>query len=570
MTKYKHVRVDFDKSILSGLDLSKTAFRLTFRERFQAGNLIWNRRISSTKVTQEGFISSRELPSLEGAQLDNTEVDTESLIVSSLTIDPAIQIDSVQEAVDTAQNYTGNWYVFSFTPSVSIPIEIAGGRGADGTGAAVQSDAIGGKGALVQGTLRIPEELKNEKLLCVPGRGGVTTSSSSSTSGGCTGAGGGGSYLVLTRSDLTVSDLDLSKGIVDLKTDTTISDGTTLTTGSMIQLLACAAGGSGGDDGAYKGQPALAGSGEFQSISSTSVSSNYDGAGFYQSSAPSSSYPKALNYGGGGSTYNYTRNGTSYAGFGGGGANQDDAYGGRGGGVNRTAASATGQAYSWVNPDYVTNAVGTTGGNTESNGYIRLTKVGEYTTSGTATLTALPAGEALIKVETSLPDDSASVTFITNKGEIDISSSHDWSSVEYLTVRLDNPLGELPVKVKFVEVVNYDTSGLTQSVTVEFEEYFNNALESPTIIYESSGVLTGPGSKPLAPFTMELEELPMEEFPRATLGELFTFNRTGKITVVTPLSKKYESHKDTDIYTLKQLQRISGETTLTLLSPVKP
>lgn len=569
MTKYNHVRIDFDTAILSGVDMSSNSFRLKFKEKFQAGELIWDRELISTAVTQEGYVESRETPDISAATGENVDIVASSSLVRSHITSEGVEIVTAQEAVDISKTYTGSWYVIDVPFGVRVGLSLGGGRGSDGGGSYSSTDAVGAQGALVTGNLLLPETLSNEKVIAIPGRGGRTTTSPTTTSDSCTGAGGGGSYLVITRSDLTSENADLTKGIAALIANVTLSDSTTLAAGTMIQLIACAAGGSGGDDGRYAGTPAMPGSGEFRVPKLTNSKSVYDGAGFAGDTS-ASNYAKSVLYGAAGSPYNYARGGTSYAGFGGGGANADDTRGGRGGGVNRTQDTNNGQAYSWINEEYVTDGQGITGGNSEVDGFITLRKRGESSTNGTFTLTQLPNKSAKLEVTTVLPTEDASVEWTANGTPIDINSSLDWSTVTELTATLNNPHGGDPIQIVFDRWIVYNTSDLAKSVTVAFEEFFNNTIENPTIEYTNEGVLAGLGGKAIKPFQMVLDKATYDLIPKATEGEIFKLNRVSKSNTLRNLTTVKTVFTEPDIVSLKRVTRASGTVELNLLSPVKP
>lgn len=207
-------------------------------------------------------------------------------------------------------------------------LKAAGARGGHGSVRTQASrDAkygVGGTGAIVGGTIEL---LEGDIIKVLVGQRG--TDCSIVNGDATTSAGGGGTFVELIRE------------------------------GSTFLLLA-AAGGCGNVDCAYKGD-------SFSYIvhgSSATTTQFYDYdyvGGGYNKWRGTQYCGRSYTDGGAAAPYSYSRNTTSYPGFGGGGSNGDDTTGGGGGGyyggINDRANGRSYSASSYINPDLITEEI---------------------------------------------------------------------------------------------------------------------------------------------------------------------------------------------------------------------
>ena len=202
--------------------------------------------------------------------------------------------------------YEGTMLTYTFPFDCEVILEAAGARG--GKGNQCTDDQVG-KGAVLKGTFTF--STGDTLLMCI---GQAGTDFQGSYSDGTSGAGGGGTFI--------------TKKTTGERGD--IYNGSGVGNGWRVDPLIISAGGSGGRDVGYSGAGTV--------LHGLATTEDYRGISIQCGGGYSTSYSdtvvsgRSFLEGGQGATGNYTRQSTSYAGFGGGGENSDDGYGGAGGG----------------------------------------------------------------------------------------------------------------------------------------------------------------------------------------------------------------------------------------------
>lgn len=223
-------------------------------------------------------------------------------------------------------NYKGTIMEYTFPATCKVRIHAAGARGGNGNLYKYGYNELTrpGFGAYVYG---IFEFKKNDKILIAVGqRGTDATTASTSTKDGCTGSGGGGTFVIKKMKDGTGDDF------IGHEDNASVSY-----MGYKVSPLLIAAGGNGGRDNGYSGVGTICGglhtTNNQPAYASTKTGGGYNTAfGSEIKNDNSHGYGLSFLNGALGSQYGYSRNGVSYAGFGGGGSNTDDGTGGGGGG----------------------------------------------------------------------------------------------------------------------------------------------------------------------------------------------------------------------------------------------
>lgn len=242
----------------------------------------------------------------------------------------------------TEKKYDGTMLTYTFPCDCKVKLEVAGARGGKGNKC---TDAQVGKGALLKGDFTFS---KGDTLLICVGQAG--TDYSGRHSDGVTGAGGGGTFIVKKSTDGT-GDTYRGSGVGK---------------GWKVKPLVISAGGNGGRDIGYSGTGTI-----YHGLATTEAKrglENYSG-GSYSDYYNGDTSGKSFLTGARGSTHNYTRNSTSYAGFGCGGSNKDDGEGGGGGGYY--GGTLTMSACSYIDSS-ATNVERTSGYNF-GEGYFKIT-----------------------------------------------------------------------------------------------------------------------------------------------------------------------------------------------------
>ena len=204
--------------------------------------------------------------------------------------------------------YKGTLLTYTFPFDCKVKMEVAGARGGEGN-RATQKET--GSGAVVTGT-RVCK--KGETLLMLVGQAG--TDASSSLNDGIGGAGGGGTFVTLK---------------VDTGGDKYTGEG--VGNGWLVTPLIVSAGGAGSVDVGFKGShPAIHGSGQSRDFVDY-LGKLYNGGGYSLGYSQDEVYNGAtfLLGGFGATNTSVKREQLSVAGFGGGGAFQDDYRAGAGG-----------------------------------------------------------------------------------------------------------------------------------------------------------------------------------------------------------------------------------------------
>jgi len=218
--------------------------------------------------------------------------------------------------------YNGTMLTFTFPWNCKARLTAYGARGGKGNRA---TDEQVGKGARASGVF---EFKKDDTLLICVGQAG--TDSAGSASDGATGAGGGGTFVAL-KTNNEQDDIYTGSGVGN---------------GWKVTPLVVGAGGNGSRDIGYSGSGTL-----YHGLCTSNVTSHlnetYSG-GSYNASHTTNDAGKSFLLGAQGAISNYSRNGTSFAGFGGGGANIDDGFGGGGGGYWN--GTRTRSATSYISP----------------------------------------------------------------------------------------------------------------------------------------------------------------------------------------------------------------------------
>ena len=202
--------------------------------------------------------------------------------------------------------YEGTMLTYTFPFGCEVILEAAGARG--GKGNQCTDDQVG-KGAVLKGTFTF---LTGDTLLMCIGQAG--TDFKGSYSDGTSGAGGGGTFI--------------TKKTTAERGNT--YEGSGVGNGWKVEPLIVSAGGNGGRDVGFSGAGTV-----FHGLATTESygqEMSRSGGGYSTCFFDTASSGRSFLQGGQGATGNYTRQSTSYAGFGGGGKNDDDGYGGGGGG----------------------------------------------------------------------------------------------------------------------------------------------------------------------------------------------------------------------------------------------
>jgi hypothetical protein len=247
---------------------------------------------------------------------------TEVTIPKKINVNDTLQFNITN--TNTATKYNGTMLTYTFPWNCKARLNAYGARGGKGNKA---TDAQVGKGARASGVF---EFKKDDTLLICVGQAG--TDSTLSASDGATGAGGGGTFVV-AQADKWVDATDTYRGEGVGKD-------------WYIKPLIIGAGGNGSRDIGYSGSGTLY-HGLYTSNVTSHLNETYSG-GSYNASHTTNDAGKSFLLGAQGATSSYSRNGTSYAGFGGGGANIDDGNGGGGGGYWN--GTRTRSATSYVSP----------------------------------------------------------------------------------------------------------------------------------------------------------------------------------------------------------------------------
>lgn len=289
--------------------------------------------------------SEESTPSnLVSAATDSSEVFT---TLKHTGVDKPTQEDATEQYTQTVEVINGiQKYIIPETSSYLI--QATGASGGKGGGAETDSKCLGGFGAIISGEFELNA---GDELYMLVGQKGTDNMQ---TSGDATSGAGGGMTVVAIRDDD-------SEDILFDNTENKVH----------VRPLIVAGAGNGGGDASYsgvQGADALLDEG----TSDAYLSNSYAGAGFRQCHNDSTC-GKSFLAGGDAATYHYDRNGyTSYAGFGGGGANTDDGAGGGGAGYRGSYRGATfgGSSYNaGANPTAVLNTERT-------NGLIKIKKIG--------------------------------------------------------------------------------------------------------------------------------------------------------------------------------------------------
>ncbi|WP_051599315.1 glycine rich domain-containing protein [Metaclostridioides mangenotii] len=246
---------------------------------------------------------------------------TEVTIPNEINVNDSILFNITNTT--TSIKYKGTMLAYTFPFNCKARLNAYGARGGKGNQC---TDEKVGKGARASGVFEFKQ---GDKILVCVGQAG--TDASSTTSDGVTGAGGGGTFAVLK----TDNELD--------DTFTGIGVGNEW----KVKPLVVGAGGNGGQDLRYANGTAVYHGLYISDVTSHINNENYSG-GSYNNYFNSTYAGKSFLIGAQGATTNYTRNGTSYAGFGGGGGNTDDGLGGGGGGYWN--GTRTRSATSYVSP----------------------------------------------------------------------------------------------------------------------------------------------------------------------------------------------------------------------------
>ena len=244
---------------------------------------------------------------------------------------------------DIATKYTGTMLTYTFPFDCTVTLKVAGARGGRG---AHCDDSNVGAGAILQGDFNF---LEGDTLLICVGQAG--TDNTNTGKAGSTGAGGGGTFVVLK--DDKSSYVYNGKGVGN---------------GWKVTPLIVAGGGNGGGNLAQS---------KFSPIHASSANTgfialgDYHGGGFERADTSKYSGESFLN-GASGGTYAFTRYGSSYAGFGGGGSNREEGPGSGGGGFYGANFSIGSASYIDDNATNIQSWSGPTNGNI-GEGYFTIT-----------------------------------------------------------------------------------------------------------------------------------------------------------------------------------------------------
>ena len=243
----------------------------------------------------------------------------------------------------TTSKYNGTMLTYTFPFDCEVMLDVAGARGGKGNGC--NNDQVG-KGAFLRGVFNFS---KGDTLLMCIGQAG--TDHGGSTSDGTSGAGGGGTFIVKKSTD----------GTGDIYTGAGVGNGW------KVKPLVVSAGGNGSQDVGYSGVGTI-----YHGLATTEADRTLKAnSGASYSSRYSTDANSGTNFlaGAQGATANYSRSGTSYAGFGGGGGNSDDGAGGGGSGWFGGLRGAM-SACSYISPE--ATSVERLSGNNSGEGYFKI------------------------------------------------------------------------------------------------------------------------------------------------------------------------------------------------------
>ncbi len=269
---------------------------------------------------------------------------------STINVNDVLTFNVTKNVTNSSSNNTGTMLTYTFPCDCTAEILAAGAKGGDGAGY-----GYGGRGAIVAGTISF--KTGDQLLICV-GQAG-TSSTLTSGSDGTTGAGGGGTYVVKKVSASSYRYTGSGTG-----------------NGWYVDPLVIAAGGNGGGDNLYSSNYTIhASSNNGNETSYTYPTDSYQMGGGFSKCAQTSDSTSGRSFltGASGATDYYSRSGTSYAGFGGGGANADDgSYGGGGGGYTGGEPDYAATSYVIGTATGISRKSGATSGN-NGQGYVKIT-----------------------------------------------------------------------------------------------------------------------------------------------------------------------------------------------------